>query len=75
MTKELTTDEQIQANWDAYHAKYRDAAMDEKEGFFTNGDTHWLFIKKVCELIGGEDALKRFTPNEIIEQLSSKIGG
>tara|TARA_B100001057_G_scaffold223180_1_gene223476 strand:+ start:121 stop:405 length:285 start_codon:yes stop_codon:yes gene_type:complete len=67
MTKQLTTDEQIQAHWDAHHAKYRDEAMDEKAGLFTNGDARWLFINKVCELIGGEDAHKRFTPNELIK--------
>ena len=67
MTKKLTTDQEIQAHWDAHHAKYRDEAMEEKAGLFLNHDAQWLFINKVCELIGGEDAHKRFTPNELIE--------
>ena len=62
----LTTEEEIQAHWDAHHAKYRDEAMDEDGGLFVNGDARWLFINKVCEIIGGEDAHKRFSPNELI---------
>ena len=62
----LTTDEEIQAHWDAHHAKYRDEAMDEDGGLFLNHDAQWLFINKVCEIIGGEDAHKRFSPNELI---------
>jgi len=62
----LTTEQEIQAHWDAHHAKYRDEAMDEDGGLFVNGDARWLFINKVCEIIGGEDAHKRFSPNELI---------
>ena len=74
MTKKLTTDQEIQAHWDAHHAKYRDEAMEEKAGLFLNHDAQWLFINKVCELIGGEDAHKRFTPNELIEMCEEMYG-
>ena len=53
--------------WDKRHQERRDEAMDEDGGLFVNSDAQWLFINKVSELIGGEDAHKRFSPNELIE--------